>query len=304
VGLAIADAGETKAVMPVTISAAALAATQTSAGETATAQPQSRAGLLLAQWSRGIGEIMQVLQRPEFEATLLQAVCRLAEVDFVMAFAYHGNQRPAALGDTLDSVRRRVIVADYLNGPYMLDPFFQAIQDGTNYGCFRLRNLAPDRFRQSEYFRAHYQRTGIGEEIGFFCDIGDDVTAVLSLAKWADSPPASRQDLALLSGLSPAICALCAQHWQGAARMLIKDRRRKPGSPQMEAAYEQFGHRLLSVRERQIVTLVLQGHSTDSAARLLDISPGTVKIHRRNIYRKLGISTQAELFAAFLDFVG
>lgn len=275
-----------------------------SAAGDAASQPLSRAGLLLAQWSRGIGEIMQTLQRPEFEATVLQAVRRLVDVDFVMAFAYRGNQRPAALGDTLDPVRRRVIVNDYLNGPYMLDPFFQAIQDGTNHGCFRLRHLAPDRFRQSEYFRAHYQRTGIGEEIGFFCDIGDEVTAVLSLSKWADSPPASRHDLALLAGMSPAITALCTQHWQGAARMLIKERGRKSGSPQMTAAYEQFGHRLLSVRERQIVTLVLQGHSTDSAARLLDISPGTVKIHRRNIYRKLGISTQAELFAAFLDFVG
>jgi hypothetical protein len=32
----------------------------------------------------------------------------------------------------------------------------------------------------------------------------------------------------------------------------------------------------------------------------LDISPGTVKIHRKNIYRKLKVSSQAELFAAFM----
>ena len=32
----------------------------------------------------------------------------------------------------------------------------------------------------------------------------------------------------------------------------------------------------------------------------LSISPGTVKIHRKNIYRKLKVSTQAELFAAFM----
>jgi DNA-binding CsgD family transcriptional regulator len=48
------------------------------------------------------------------------------------------------------------------------------------------------------------------------------------------------------------------------------------------------------------VSYVLQGHSTESIARHLDISPGTVKIHRKNIYRKLGISTQAQLFASFL----
>ena len=268
----------------------------------ATAGP-TRSELLLTQWSRGVAQMLEALQKPVFETVLLQAVNRLVAVDFIMAFAYRGSERPIALGDTLDSTRRQVIVTDYLNGPYMLDPFFQATLDGTNDGCFRLRNLAPDRFRQSEYFRAHYQRTGIGEEVGFFRDLGDGVTMVLSLSNWMESAPLSRQDAALLRGLSPAITALAAQHWQGTAQALSKDRRTRPGSPQMAAAYQQFGDRLLSAREREIVTLVLQGHSSDSAARLLDISPGTVKIHRRNIYRKLGIATQAELFAAFLNFI-
>jgi DNA-binding CsgD family transcriptional regulator len=263
----------------------------------------TRSELLLTQWSRGIAEILEAVQTPDFENILLQAVNRLVAVDFIMVFAYRGSERPLALGDTLNTTRRRVIVTDYLNGPYMLDPFFQATLDGTTDGCFRLRNLAPDRFRQSEYFRAHYQRTGIGEEVGFFRDLGDGVTLVLSLSKWTESAALSRQDAALLRGLSPAIAAVAGQHWQGAAQALSKDHRAKPESPQMAAAYEQFGDRLLSARERQIVTLVLQGHSSDSAARLLDISPGTVKIHRRNIYRKLGIATQAELFAAFLNFI-
>lgn len=268
------------------------------------APPVSRTALMLAQWSRGVGEITAALQGPDFDAAVLQAVRRLVDIDFVMAFAYRGSARPVALGDTLDSARRRVIVSDYLSGPYMLDPFFQATMDGTRNGCFRLRQLAPDRFRQSEYFRAHYERTGIGEEIGFFCDLGDGITGVLSVAKWTASPASSRHDLALLKALAPAISALCARQWDAAARSMVKERSRKPGSPEMTAAYERFGHQLLSSRERQIVTLVLQGHSTDSAARLLDISPGTVKIHRRNLYRKLGIATQAELFAAFLAFVG
>lgn len=268
-----------------------------------TAQP-TRMTLLLAQWSRGIGELVGALQRPDFDTILLQAVRRLVDVDFVMAFAYRGRARPVALGDTLDAKHRRIIVTDYLNGPYMLDPFFQATLDGTRSGCFRLRNLAPDRFRQSEYFRAHYRRTGIGDEIGFFCDLGGDVTGVLSLAKWSDGPPISRHDLALLPAIAPAVASICIRHWEMAARSLATERRRKPGSPEMEAAYERFGHQILSSRERQIVTLILQGHSTESVARHLDISPGTVKIHRRNIYRKLGVATQAELFAAFLAFVG
>ena len=89
---------------------------------------------------------------------------------------------------------------------------------------------------------------------------------------------------------------------QPAGRPELGRRLAEPG--QISTAYQRFGRNLLSERERQIVTLVLQGHSTESIAQRLDISPGTVKIHRRNIYRKLHISTQGELFAAFLSFVG
>jgi hypothetical protein len=48
--------------------------------------------------------------------------------------------------------------------------------------------------------------------------------------------------------------------------------------------------------------MILQGHSTQSIALHLDIAPGTVKIHRKNIYRKMQISTQAELFSVFMGF--
>jgi DNA-binding CsgD family transcriptional regulator len=34
---------------------------------------------------------------------------------------------------------------------------------------------------------------------------------------------------------------------------------------------------------------------------VLGISSGTVRIHRRNIYAKLGISSQGELFALFIE---
>jgi DNA-binding CsgD family transcriptional regulator len=33
------------------------------------------------------------------------------------------------------------------------------------------------------------------------------------------------------------------------------------------------------------------------------IVPGTVKVHRRNIHRKLGIKSQAGLFARFIEII-
>ncbi|MGR3700268.1 MAG: LuxR C-terminal-related transcriptional regulator, partial [Roseovarius sp.] len=38
----------------------------------------------------------------------------------------------------------------------------------------------------------------------------------------------------------------------------------------------------------------------DATGRALGISPGTVRIHRRNIYAKLRVSSQGELFSSFI----
>ena len=51
----------------------------------------------------------------------------------------------------------------------------------------------------------------------------------------------------------------------------------------------------LSVRERQVVKLIAEGHTSESAANVLGISPHTVRKHRENIKRKLGLGTVAEL---------
>lgn len=62
-----------------------------------------------------------------------------------------------------------------------------------------------------------------------------------------------------------------------------------------------FGNEVLTKREHAVLTLFLRGHSAKSIGRKLNISPGTVSIHRTNFYRKLGVSKQSELFALVID---
>ncbi|OYY70042.1 MAG: hypothetical protein B7Y47_11160 [Sphingomonas sp. 28-63-12] len=65
-----------------------------------------------------------------------------------------------------------------------------------------------------------------------------------------------------------------------------------PGLPSARAAG-------LTRRERQVIAQVLRGNSSTAIAELLGISCLTVKAHRKNAYRKLGVDTLAGLFALF-----
>jgi DNA-binding CsgD family transcriptional regulator len=68
--------------------------------------------------------------------------------------------------------------------------------------------------------------------------------------------------------------------------------------------FENFGESVLTHRERQISQLLLRGHSSKSIARELRIAPGTVMVHKRNLFGKLGISSQYELFSMLIDDLG
>jgi two-component system NarL family response regulator len=55
------------------------------------------------------------------------------------------------------------------------------------------------------------------------------------------------------------------------------------------------GHASLGAREREIVQLLAEGHTSREIAQQLHISTTTVETHRRNIMKKLGVHNIAEL---------
>ena len=49
--------------------------------------------------------------------------------------------------------------------------------------------------------------------------------------------------------------------------------------------------------------MILRGHSSLSIALRLGLSPQTVKVFRKQLYRRCAISSQAELFALMLPLL-
>ncbi len=60
----------------------------------------------------------------------------------------------------------------------------------------------------------------------------------------------------------------------------------------------------LTDREQEVVLLTLQGWPVIEIARRLGLSRGTVKNYRLNIYRKLDITTERELFTEYMRALG
>mgnify|MGYP001578195121 CR=1 FL=1 len=232
--------------------------------------------------------------------TLLAMTRALVRFDDIVIFAYHEKARPIDLFSTFDADDHHVFVTLYQAGPYLLDPFYRTTRAG-RAGVFRMRELAPDRFFSSEYFRTYYSQTRLAEELGFFVPTEDGVTVVVSLMRREKTGVFPSSEFDLLSDAEPFVSAFVRRVWSGlAGRFAETGQGRGRRSEPVSAADKVWRKLNLTDREASIIELVLQGHSSESIGLKLDISTGTVKVHRRNVYRKLGISSQIQLLSIYL----
>lgn len=246
--------------------------------------------------------IVAAIGQDGFAPALTGLLRAVAPYTYTVVFGYCGTSRPLDLYDDFPASKRRIFVTDYQEGPYLLDPFYLAVARHVPAGLYRMRDLAPDRFYQGEYFRNYYVRTGLAEEIAYFTDFPDGPTVVLSLMR--DERPFSSREMRTLSEVQPLVAACIRQHWADLASrfdLAAQDRQGPAQETDLERTFHSFGDGLLTPREREIVEHTLKGHSAEAVGRILGISPGTVRIHRRNIYAKLRISSQGELFSRFIQ---
>ncbi len=248
-----------------------------------------------------IGRLIAAEGSPDFPQRLADFLRTVAPYDFTVMFGYCGAAAPTDLFNDFPAQKRAVFVTDYQAGPYMLDPFYLAATKPVTPGLYRMRDLAPDRFYQGEYFRSYYIQTGLAEEIGFFVDTGRGAVAVISLMRAQKA--FSAKEFAAIRKTWPIVQATCARHWADLAEQFQGKGGAGAGTPhkQIEQSFQQFGEVQLTPREREVVEYTLKGYSAEAIRQVLGISCGTVRIHRRNIYAKLGISSQGELFALFID---
>lgn len=255
-------------------------------------------------WMPLIGAAISAIGTPDLPAALATLLRAVAPYTYTVIFGYCGTARPLDLFDDFPAGKRKIFVTDYQDGPYLLDPFFLAASKPVAAGLYRIRDLAPDRFYQGEYFRNYYVQTGLAEEIAFFAPLRDGATVVLSMMR--DEKPFSARELRALDDIRPVIEACVHRHWADLADRFaaVAPVKGVPQQNQIEQSFQSFGQGVLTGREREIVEYTLKGHSAEATGRILGIAPGTVRIHRRNIYAKLQISSQGELFSQFIQTLG
>jgi len=246
-----------------------------------------------SQLISAIATLTKSLGTQGFGAQLKSFIDLITPIDSMAVLLFPKQGRPSLLSElNLPGViNKGATIEQYLSGAYLLDPYFQACKDDKPTGFCQLKDIVADDFYQSEYFRQYYQYANFCDEAGYITTHNDGHLH-LSLAQ---TKAFSSNQLEQLEALTPLILALIAKQWQPQT-----DKHNDTIHARLNMAFEYFGKSLLTEREGEVARLLLHGHSSKSMAHKLDISTETIKVHKRNLYVKLDIGTQAELFSLFL----
>lgn len=250
-------------------------------------------------WHAGVAGMLASDSAEDIADSLIASIGQAVEHNGTCLLAFHSDAPPEVLHHTLEPEGERHYLKRYLAGPYLLDPLYElALRDDKPSMC-RFRDATPDRFHSSEYYRQYCDRTHLKDEMDFLVDVGEGTSLVLVIGR--REKMFAKAELSRLDLIEPVVRAGMRRIWR---RWRRGNTRRAPDPAihrRLTECFENFGDNILTQREREITQLLLRGHSTKSVARLLDIAPGTVMVHKRNLFQKLGITSQFELFSRFIE---
>lgn len=241
-----------------------------------------------------MGKIIGQIGQDGFWPALLMFLSRDVAFDSAVAVIFRTNRSPQVLYEADSGYDGDELFQQYISSFYLLDPFYFVSQENFVPGLYCLDDIAPEHFRQTEYYQHYFSLNVFGDEVQYMLPLPPYGVLTLSLGSKCRF---SDNDLGALHLYTPwllPVLRIAAELQMSSAGIApdqgggLEDKLRRQSNGQ------------LTDREVQTAILLLAGHSSKAIAAKLAISPETVKVHRRNLYEKLHVSSQAEIFALFV----
>ena len=253
------------------------------------------------EWLTAVARLTQSIGQADFPKALSHALDRIAFTNSKIVLGFRRYAKPVILHDDLSLEERQFFSAGYMGGAYLVAPMYNRFLENKPGGFSAVRGLAPYDEEGHPYSR-YYKDFSLADTGHLFIWLTEDNAVVVDFSRDLRYGPFNEEERRCLRRVFPVFQSAIRKHWltwgQGE-----EDQAGRSLHEALYRRFERFGASRLTERECEVVRLILKGHSSKSVARVLDISPGTASVHRTNIYRKLEVNSQGDLFARFIDYM-
>ncbi len=253
----------------------------------------------LARWNRDLSVAIAELGSERFFPSIIKAITREVGVDYPQVWLYHTELPPQRIYHEIPENAVASQIDLYLEGPFQDDPFYQLSMGQPRGRFYRLHELYEGDLESSNYYTNYYRETATEDEVIFLARLVDGGVINISLMRKNGRGRFTDEEHEFLKALSAPVSALLRSHSQVSdftQRYLLGP----DISEAIDHAFRMFGASVLSPREKGVLELMLRGYSSHASAEKLSIALETLRRHRKSIYRKLDVSSQADLFSLFI----
>ena len=234
---------------------------------------------------------------PGFYTRVCKFLSHLTQWDARMVMRYSKSAKPDYLwAENLPEADIEL----YLLKFYRLDPFFAYWRAHDQPAVLRMSDTPLSRRRRSNYFRIFQRVTGFRDGLGIFLPTAQN-DAIAICYECRDRIPDSVVELC--SRMLPALQSLQSLHVRlekDPVSLAHAEAGQAEPPADVDHIAENFLAGQLTPREREIVLMSLEGTSVPEIADQLGLSEGTVRNHRKRLYKKLGIFSERELLALYI----
>jgi DNA-binding CsgD family transcriptional regulator len=258
--------------------------------------------------ARSLGGPTMAVGRPCFfdEAVrALRSIVDFRNSDMVIVPWAAGLEEPPTLVGLYSQQGRyaRAIRERYLPYGFRVCPGVSAIRAGLHSGVHSMAELGGERFLRRACYDAYFRSLEARNFYSVYGDLGDGRVVCWSISRHLDDADFNCDEDAALRALAPLLIGLITRHCQLAVvpDRALPDAAGAASRPTIDETINALAREPLTRREREVACLLARGLTTKTLSQQLRISPQTEVVHRRNIFRKLGISSQIELLSYCLN---
>jgi DNA-binding CsgD family transcriptional regulator len=239
---------------------------------------------------QAITNVIHAIGRDDFPSITANALCEVTSFDLATIIVHRYKASPSLVFDNFASTGSRLGLENYLFITHRLNPVLNSFRHMAAVRASDYKTApAPDKKTLSYVDRRSEEELGfltVGwpakmEELGLYFETFDGVVEFCIYRERSCTPAPSETIHELNSLCAPMAAAFNCHN-------------------ALACTVAPVG--TLSPREVQVAELMLLGCSSEAIALRLQLSRHTVKDYRKQVFRKLGISSLAELFALSRHF--
>ncbi|WP_372394090.1 helix-turn-helix transcriptional regulator [Azospirillum sp. HJ39] len=257
---------------------------------------------LLAAWAETSAELVEAIEDPVFPSVFSRSLATLISFDECTRLLYDGDGPPVPGRDGRD---RPPSGSEHRDSGSVPHPFHRMYRAGIRSGVYLRRDIVrfgrptgdagrlnPPAGPAGDLDRLPDGMPDGNDELCICLPMSGTACTLMVLTRKRSRRGFTEEEAGNVRAVLPFLTTVFRRHWQSAG--LPADSQ----DDRIDCGLLQRIERL-SPREKEIVGLLIGGHSTLSISLRLDISGTTVKTHRKNLYSKLGVGTIHELFSLY-----